>query len=47
MKLKGVAIAYFITFFVGRVIWEYETDIKYSDFDLKPSKQQSSDFYRM
>jgi phosphatidate phosphatase len=41
----GAVIAYFITFFVGRVLWEYEVDKTYSDFDLKPGR--NDEMYRI
>lgn len=34
----GSIVAVFITFFVGRVLWEYEKPREYSDFDLKPRR---------
>ena len=33
----GVVVALFITLLVGRVLWEYDSEASYSDFDLKPS----------
>lgn len=37
----GCVVAYFVTYFVGRVLWEYETEPAYYDFDLKPTRQGS------
>ena len=31
----GITIAVFVTFVVGRVLWDYECEKRYSDFDLK------------
>jgi membrane-associated phospholipid phosphatase len=40
----GVTIALFITFLVGRVLWDYDRPKMYSDFDLKPVKRVTRQF---
>ena len=34
----GIVIALAMTLFVGRVLWEYEVEKPYTDFDLKPTQ---------
>ncbi len=33
----GAGVAIFIIYYVGRVLWVFERDIPYSDFDFKPN----------
>ena len=39
-SILGIVIALFITLMVGRVLWDYECETNYSDFDLKIKNYQ-------
>ena len=39
-SILGIVIALFITLMVGRVLWDYECETSYSDFDLKLKNSQ-------
>ncbi|CAF0856047.1 unnamed protein product [Brachionus calyciflorus] len=42
--MLGVVIALAITLFIGRVIWDYEIEKPYADFDLKPLVKDTDSF---
>ena len=42
-SVLGIVIAVFVTFVVGRVLWDYECDKRYSDFDLEARNYKPSD----
>ena len=37
----GIVIALFVTLVVGRVLWDYECEKRFSDYDLKSRNYQA------
>jgi membrane-associated phospholipid phosphatase len=35
-SILGIAVALFVTLAIGRVLWQYNQEESYYDFDLKP-----------